>query len=1382
MIRLFVTLLILLIMAPTGAVNFNSPFSPDQYTLGLWHFDEEISSTAQDASSNNNDGTLEHGLDAHATWTTSMPGFGNCAYTYSGNTGVIRVDQYSGHSTLGTSTNQDLTIEFWMNPSVSDGEPRNVLKKYSGGDYYVEYYNYTVHYGWYASGWQKEDDTTNIPINAWTHVAITVDRTSDPNNDTIKFYINGQLSSTHVTPYPGGAPNDEDFWIMHTSDAGAGADWYQYYGKLDELRISNIIRDYTSDPSIPTVNFSTSESSTNEENEEIVNIELTLDMSSDSTVTVPYSVGGSAVSGTDFTGPTPASPVIFAPGETVTNIQVSIIDDNDIDGAETIILTLGTPVNANPGFTSVHTLSIVDDDQNRPVALFGSTYSAINEEGGTLDVEVLLSRATSKTVTLPYTHSGVAQDGGVDYSITPATEIVFAPFETSKTIQISVTDDGDVEETEAVIITLVNPVNASLSRVSVHRLAIIDNDSAVDSSAEWYDTFYPFRVPITVSIPSPGEYKLDLTPEMVTTWMNEKADFRFKRYSFVWDSVKLIEIDALGVVIDEDVDAGFMIKLGAEKVINGDFEAGTSGWNVGHPSFVWEASGSYDGSAYMTVTSGADRLSVSQNFVPTEDTWYKFSCWSKNDAAIDVLITRQPPLDFVSWQPLDHTYIDLYSPLDEWKKEEYYFYTDKWNWTSNDVSIRLERFAPAAIDDVSIIECETEFVLNTDSAGTKRYMLYYSPTEGLTQNEPTRQRQAAFPSTTLTVIRDGETEWLEEGIVYSLDSNSIADVWYASTMRKVLPDANPPAANRNEITISCARNESEAIQIVLSPKASGQVTSVDATLTGPGSYMLDADDMEIRHAKYVPIITPSKTGFYYLEADRAEFSGDLPDPLPEFEPVSFSAGDDNVLIWLDIKVPVGAPAGTYNGSVTLVTSAGNLDIPVKLRVWEFDLPNTPSFRSGLQMTAPFLSTLPQWHKVTDPWEKYELIRRYNSELAKYKLSAFFPFDAYIINPAPLPPSPADRWSELEWVLNEIFCSAYCIEKSSGLGMGSWTQTQFDAEANEWEPHAEYLYNHGWLDKGYYAFDEPRPEDYVGVKQMIDTFRAKGYSGMMKFFAYVYHGEVWDDMRNYLDIFAPIMNENFGNSMSPIGAAIQDPETEVWAYWTNSAHVWIDAPGISQRLMAPKIRAYGSMGVGCWSILDWFNTTYGYDNPWVNPYSNWGNGQGCFFYPPSPLGLGIAAKDERVVPSLRLVLHRDGIEDFEYAEIIETLIDQAESMGLNTGQAVAAMAKWNNQMLTPSAWRLGEVYWEETRTEMAEAIEGLRTPHITEINVDTSAGTLAISWIALPSLNYRLYFSEGLGGGYQWTPAAGSHTITDGIATQVVSMESQSKRFYKVSAW
>jgi Concanavalin A-like lectin/glucanases superfamily/Calx-beta domain len=1380
MIKLVATLITLLMMAPVAAVNFNSPFTTDQYTLGLWHFDESAGATAtQDASGNDNNGTLVTGftneLDPNSTWVAGMPGFGNCASVGGGNDGVIKIPQ--SDQSLSVTTNDDLTIEFWMYPTTTNFGV--ICRKYTGGDYNVEYYQSKMRYGWYSNGWELVTDTTTIPTNTWTHVAVTVDRTSDPSNDTITFFINGELSTTHITPLTGGNPNSYPLWIMSIDGASTS---YQFSGKLDELRISNILRDYTGDPGIPTVNFSATESSTNEENEETVNIQISLDMPSDSTVTVPYTVSGTAENGIDYTGPTPASPITFKAGETVKNIQVSIIDDVYIDGGESILLTLGTPVNANPGFTLVHTLSIVDDDHNRPVALFGSTYSAIDEDIGTVEVEVLLSRATSQTVTLPYTLTGVAQNGGVDYSIAPISQVVFAPFETSKTIQVSVNDDGDVEETEAVVMTLVNPVNASIGKVSVHRIAIIDNDGESGAPAQWLDTFYPFRVPITTNVPSPGEYKLDLTPQMVTDWMNEKADFRFKRYSFVWDSVNLVEIDGLGAVIDEDVDAGFMIKLGAEKIINGDFESGTSGWNIGSSSFVWEESGSYDGSAYMTVTSGADRLSVSQNFVPVEDTWFKFSCWSHNDAAIDILITRQPPLASGSWQPLEHTFVDPYSPLDEWKKEEYYFYTDKWNWTSSDVSIRLERFAPAAIDDVSVIECETEFVLNATSAGTKRYMLYYSPTEGLTQNEPTRQKQTAFPSTALTVTKDGETEWLEEGVAYSLNSNSVADVWYASTMRKILTDATPPSATRSEITISCARNESEAIQIIVSPKASGQVTSVNATLTGPGSYILDADDMEIRHAKYVPIVTPSTTGIYYLEADRAEFSGDLPDPLPEFEPVSFSASDDNVLIWLDIKVPMGAPAGTYNGTIRLATSAGNVDLPVKLTVWDFALPNTPSFRSGLQTTAPFMGTLPQWHKVTDPMEKYELVRRYNSELAKYKLSAFFPFGSYIIYPGTLPPSPADRWFDLEWVLDEIFCSAYCIEKSSGLGMGAWTQAQFDAEADEWEPHAEYLYNNGWIDEEYYGFDEPRPEDYIGVKQMIDTFRAKGYSGMMKFFAYVYHGEVWDEMRSYIDIFTPIMNENFGNSISPIGSAIQDPSTEVWTYWTNTAHIWIDAPGISQRLMAPKIRAYGGMGVGCWSILNWFDSSHGYDNPWVNPYSSWGNGQGSYFYPPSPLGLAIPAKDERVVPSLRLVLHRDGIEDFEYAEIIELLIEEAESVGVNTGDAVAAMAKWNGQMRTPSAWRLGEVYWKETRQEMAQAIEGLRTPDITQISLDTLADTITISWKALPSLNYKLYYSEELGSGQQWIPAVGAYTITDGTAVQVVNMGNDTKRFYKVSSW
>ena len=1373
--------------------NFNNPFTPDANTRGLWHFDETTgSSTFSDAGTNGNNGTLITGfingwtsdpfeMDPAKTWTTGMPGFGNCAVSYYNsasdyNYGSLIVPQDAVNDSLAFGPGVDMTIEFWMHPFDAGGSwGSRIVKKYTGGDYSVNYQNSNLSYGWYMDGaWRSFSDTFPIAANEWTHVAIVVDRTTDYNNDIISFYINGYRSTSHTTPYKGGNWNTQDL-SMFNDMIGPLYTPRQFYGMLDEVRISDCIRDYGGDPALTTVKFSQASTSSDEQNAETINIQLTVTSASTETVTVPYTYTGTATENLDFTTPTPSSPLVFAPGETTKTIQLSILDDEELEGMESLTIALGQPQNANLGDPSSHEVIINDDDINKPAAVILKEFASVGENEGALEFEVILSRPSSQTVTVPFTLAGTAA-GGTDYSA-PASPLTFAPFETSKTVQLNIVNDSDVEDDETIILSLGAPTGASLSKKTVQRTAIIDDDSGAAVPPDWSDNFYPFRVPITITVPAAGEHTINLTQEMITGWLNEAATFQFSSKYFDYDSVKLVEVDAQGNTIDDQVDAAYYIRIGNEMITNGGFENGTTGWGVTHPAFVLSQT-SYDGSWCMTVT-GADRNSIYQNFTPPLNTWYKFSAWKLGGASVAPEVSRTMTS---GWQSTQHTTADSYKPENNWYKQEYFFFTgDKADWTGGDVSVRMERFTGSA-DDISVKECEVQFVLNASSAGTKRYMLYYSPPEAITYHQPAPERSAAFPGSTLSVTRDGAAEWLDEGIEYSIASTSSLDIWYAATTRKVLQDAAPPVDSRAEITIACAKNESEALQIVCSPKASGQISSVSASLTGPGSYTLAPEQFDIRQAKYIPINTPSQTGFHYLEPNRAQFTGNLPDALPTFGSVTFSSSDPNILIWVDIKIPATAPAGLYTGSVTINSSTGTTQIPVELTVWDFTLPDRPTCRSSMQLGRYAHSALFPFHKVTSDQDKYDLSRKYTSEVARYKLSVLSPtWQASYWYPGPLPPGPFGYLEvEMPWAVDELNISGYQIGKYSGPSLEGTTLDTGIAEGATFDDRAQFLIDNNWLDLGYMAIDEPQPNDYIGVKNLIDGFRTHQYAKEIKWFGFTYHGDVYDALKGYLDIFTP-ENNDFGNSLSPIGSAVTPPSAETWAYWTNTAHQWIDAPGITNRLWAPKTQAFGGMGLATWAILIWWEESGRQlgQNPWIEPNTSWGNGVMAYFYPPNPLGTALPAKDMTVVPSLRLLLARDGIEDFEYRVILEKLIQQAETVGINTAGAVNALAMMQRQFATPTSWHLSEAYWADVRTAAAEAIENLLTPRITKISHDQSSGTISISWIALPGRTYQLYYADSLSGTIQWTPAPMSYTITNGIATQDTTDGGTNMRFYKL---
>jgi uncharacterized repeat protein (TIGR01451 family) len=109
-----------------------------------------------------------------------------------------------------------------------------------------------------------------------------------------------------------------------------------------------------------------------------------------------------------------------------------------------------------------------------PVAGFSSLTSSVMEGTSNHSIAVQLSVAATVQVTVPYTFGGSA--GSADFSAT-ANSVTFAIGETSKMIDLTITDDSLVEGVENIIVTLGTPVGpAVLGADAVHTVTLPDND------------------------------------------------------------------------------------------------------------------------------------------------------------------------------------------------------------------------------------------------------------------------------------------------------------------------------------------------------------------------------------------------------------------------------------------------------------------------------------------------------------------------------------------------------------------------------------------------------------------------------------------------------------------------------------------------------------------------------------------------------------------------------------------------------------------------------------------------------------------------------------------------------------------------------------------
>ena len=201
-------------------------------------------------------------------------------------------------------------------------------------------------------------------------------------------------------------------------------------------------------------------------------------------ITLTYMLTGTAARGSDYdisgvTGSTGTLSVLT--GATSATISVDVTDDIAWEDAETVVLTLQDGTGYVLGSTTVHTLTITDNDTAE--ASFASATSSVGEAAGTnvtLDVTVNLNPAPPAAITLNYMLSGTAGRIG-DYwidGVTSATgTLTVSPNATSANITVNVRDDMITEASETVLLTLQPGDGYTLGSTRVHTLTITDNDT-----------------------------------------------------------------------------------------------------------------------------------------------------------------------------------------------------------------------------------------------------------------------------------------------------------------------------------------------------------------------------------------------------------------------------------------------------------------------------------------------------------------------------------------------------------------------------------------------------------------------------------------------------------------------------------------------------------------------------------------------------------------------------------------------------------------------------------------------------------------------------------------------------------------------------------------
>jgi hypothetical protein len=192
---------------------------------------------------------------------------------------------------------------------------------------------------------------------------------------------------------------------------------------------------------------------------------------------VNWSVSGSGTSpanASDFSGGIlPSGTVNFAAGETSKTITVNVVGDTLVEPDETFTVTLSNPVNLTLGSANKVTAQIINDDNTAgtppSLAINPSNQPSAEGNAGSTAHTFTVTRSgdlsgTSSTA-WSVTGSGNNPANSTDFvgGILPSGNVTFAAGQASATITVNVAGDTTIENNEGFVVTLADPVGATLS-------------------------------------------------------------------------------------------------------------------------------------------------------------------------------------------------------------------------------------------------------------------------------------------------------------------------------------------------------------------------------------------------------------------------------------------------------------------------------------------------------------------------------------------------------------------------------------------------------------------------------------------------------------------------------------------------------------------------------------------------------------------------------------------------------------------------------------------------------------------------------------------------------------------------------------------------------
>jgi hypothetical protein len=561
-------------------------------------------------------------------------------------------------------------------------------------------------------------------------------------------------------------------------------------------------------------------------------------------------------------------------------------------------------------------------------------------------------------------------------------------------------------------------------------------------------------------------------------------------------------------------------------------------------------------------------------------------------------------------------------------------------------------------------------------------------------------------------------------------------IWWCDATRKIPRRRPAPGATGAAARLAAARNDREAVQIVVRPaEALKGLTASAGPLAGPDGAAIPAENIKILRVHYHFVDHPT---------DGSGVRDWWPDALPPLaKPIDVPAGENQPL-WVLVHVPKDAKAGDYSGTLSLHAEGwSSVKVPIRLHVWDFSLPE----RNHLQTAFGFSPhEVFRYHQAKSDADKRKLLDLYFHSFAEHRISTY--------DPTPLDPFHVKFLPEAKPPRAEIDFAAFDRAMAAAVGkyhftgfsvpvhgMGGGTfyersepsigsfgektpeyQAMFASQVRQIEEH---LRQKGWLKMAYvYWFDEPDTKDYAFVRNGMERLKkyAPGLPRMLT-------KEPSEGTAGAVDIWCcltPTFHREAAEKRRAHGERF-------WWYVCCGPKapfctLFIDHPATELRVWHWQTWQREIVGTLVWATNYWTSEAAYPDKP-QNPYedpmsyvsgygtprgtkSYWGNGDGRFLYPPEAAAVpGLSGPGpvlEPPVSSIRWEMLREGVEDYEFLWLLRDLLakkrDRMTAEEVKHCQSLLDVPAAITKDMTTFATDPAPIY--ARRAAVAEAIEKL----------------------------------------------------------------------------